>query len=196
MVTQTEMLGWLTVRFADMIPNWGASIAGGEFLPICKIHSSPSTRSKSLGFFTKVPSGFQLPKWDRSVSPCTGYNHKSSWNMRKSQYHVHTMYPDPTGPEYCDSPLFQLDLWLYPVHGIYSKWPYTAYRTGNLSLVSFDVITNELSGALWICCFELMVTECYCLAGKQVFTDAKPLFHGACNGIQSVSHVHCTDGIQ
>ena len=28
-ITQTEMLGWLTVRFADMIPDWGASIAGG-----------------------------------------------------------------------------------------------------------------------------------------------------------------------
>ena len=26
------MLGWLTVRFADMIPNWGASIAGGKVL--------------------------------------------------------------------------------------------------------------------------------------------------------------------
>ncbi len=31
-VVLTEILGWLTVRFADMIPNWGASIAGGKVL--------------------------------------------------------------------------------------------------------------------------------------------------------------------
>ena len=31
-ITQTEMLGWLTVRFADMIPNWGALIAGAKVL--------------------------------------------------------------------------------------------------------------------------------------------------------------------
>ncbi len=34
MVNHTEMLGWLTVRFADMIPNWGA---GGKVLANMKI---------------------------------------------------------------------------------------------------------------------------------------------------------------
>ena len=33
-ITHTEMLGWLTVRFADMIPNWGA---GGKVLANMKI---------------------------------------------------------------------------------------------------------------------------------------------------------------